>query len=262
MGAGEEMQSKPIVVYINFGEVLWYLRYAKEDWPVHGEKAVLDYIGSIFRYLDEFNLPVTRRAARELETLRDKLAKTKSGYTLTSDEASALSTIMKDLEKTLIAEARGNVAFIVTDKRIDVNKLLHKIPSLMAPDAFDSLPDIAKYDFIEAGKCIAFELPTAAAFHLLRGTEAVLRHFYCSIVKRGRVEILWGPMVEHLRKRKTPPPRPLVDNLDNIRRSFRNPTQHPEKIYDIQEVQDLFGLCTDAVNRMCAVMIKTASKKS
>jgi len=40
------------------------------------------------------------------------------------------------------------------------------------------------------------------------------------------------------------------DHLDHIRRSFRNPTQHPDKIYDIQEAQDLFGLCVDAVNRM------------
>jgi len=46
-------------------------------------------------------------------------------------------------------------------------------------------------------------------------------------------------------------PDPLIlDHLDHIRRSFRNPTQHPDKIYDIQEAQDLFGLCVDAVNRM------------
>ena len=42
----------------------------------------------------------------------------------------------------------------------------------------------------------------------------------------------------------------LLNNLDNIRQSFRNPTQHPEKIYDIQEVQDLWSLCVDVVNRM------------
>lgn len=64
---------------------------------------------------------------------------------------------------------------------------------------------------------------------------------------------MWGPMVTHLKKRKAKPipPATLLNNLDNIRVSFRNPTQHPEKIYDIQEVQDLFGLCVDVVNRMC-----------
>jgi hypothetical protein len=42
----------------------------------------------------------------------------------------------------------------------------------------------------------------------------------------------------------------LLNQLDYIRAQFRNPTQHPDKIYDIQEVQDLWGLCVDVINRM------------
>lgn len=248
------MQSKPILRYIVFGTELRYLQDAKAGWSVHGKDVILENIDRFFDHLQEFELPVTQRAARELHKFRNELEKSGSDRRLTAYEASTLSGIMNDVRKTLFAEAKGNVAFIVTDKRIDVNKLLSDVPALMAPDVFNSLPDIAQYDFIEAGKCIAFEFPTSAAFHLLRGTEAVLRHFYCSIVKRGRVEPLWGPIVEHLRRRKTPPPAPLLDNLDNIRRSFRNPTQHPDKIYDIQEVQDLFALCIDVVNRMIALL--------
>jgi len=221
---------------------------------VYGTAHILVNIDSFLADLQEFELPVTQRAAYELHKLRDELAKSDSDHKITSGEASKLSKIMDDVRNTLFAEAGGNVAFIVTDKRIDVNKLLSDVSALIAPGVFYSLPDVAQYDFIEAGKCIAFELPTAAAFHLLRGTEGVLRHFYCSIVRRSRVGLLWGPMVEHLRRRKTSPPAPLLDNLDNIRRSFRNPTQHPDKIYDIQEVQDLFGLCIDAINRMITLL--------
>lgn len=98
---------------------------------------------------------------------------------------------------------------------------------------------------------MAFERPTAAAFHLLRATEGVLRHFYCSVVKRNRIDpLLWGPIITALRDRRKPPAASLLANLDNIRVSFRNPTQHPEKIYDIHEVQDLFGLCIEVINRM------------
>ncbi|MCH8069815.1 MAG: hypothetical protein IID16_11195, partial [Candidatus Marinimicrobia bacterium] len=46
------------------------------------------------------------------------------------------------------------------------------------------------------------------------------------------------------------PPVELLDTLDRIRINFRNPTSHPDKIYDIEEAQDLFGLCVDAINRM------------
>ena len=244
------MQSKSILNYIKFGTGLRYLQDASQNWPVHETGYILDAINRFFDNLEEFNLPVTQRAAYKLLQFGDELAHSDPDHTLSADEASELREIMKDVRNTLFAEAEGNIAFIVVDKRIDVNKLLLDVPALMAPGIFDALPDIAQYDFIEAGKCIAFERSTAAAFHLLRGTEAVLRDFYCSIVKRNRAKLMWGPMVESLRKRKQPPPLPLLDNLDNIRRSFRNPTQHPDKRYDIQEVQDLFGLCIDIVNRM------------
>jgi hypothetical protein len=256
------MQSKSISRYIFFGTALRFLQDAKEKWPVHGQAWVLANIDSFFAYLKEFELPVTQRAAYNLHHFRDKLAQTDSDHSLTAEEASTLNEITKTLRETLFAEAEGNVAFIVTDKRIDVNKLLSDVPALMAPGIFDLLPDISRYDFIQAGRCIAFELSTAAAFHLLRGTEGVLRQFYCSVVRRNRAELLWGPIVESLRRRSKPPPAPLLDNLDNIRRSFRNPTQHPDKIYDIQEVQDLFGLCVDVVNRMVTLsQMKTTLHK-
>lgn len=248
------MQSKSILSYIVFGTEQRFLQDAKAGWRVHGEIFILKNIDRFFAHLQEFDLPVTQRAAYKLRQFRNELAKSDSDHKLTTGEASKLGYIMNNVRDTLFAEAEGNVAFIVTDKRIDVNKLLSDVPALMSPSVFNSLPDIAQYDFIEAGKCIAFELPTSAAFHILRGTEAVLRHYYCSIVQRNRAEPLWGPMVESLRGRRTPPPAPLLDNLDNIRRSFRNPTQHPDKRYDIQEVQDLFGLCVDVINRMIALL--------
>ena len=62
---------------------------------------------------------------------------------------------------------------------------------------------------------------------------------------------MWGPMLQDLKDRKkTKSKTTLINNMDDIRLSFRNPTQHPDKIYDIEEVQDLWGRCIEAVNRM------------
>lgn len=249
------MQSKPIWDYIFFGTSLRYLQDAKEGWPVHADGLVLDNIDSFLSCLEEFELPVTQRAAHGVVRLRDELAESDLEHRLTPAEANRLTELMTDVRKTLDAEASGSVAFIVVDKRIDVNKLLSDVRALMAPGTFDALPDIAKNDLVAAGRCIAFELPTAAAFHLLRGTESMLRLFYCSIVKKSRADFMWGPMVKSLRQRKKkPPPKPLLDNLDNIRLSFRNPTQHPDKVYDIQEVQNLFPLCVDVLDRMISFL--------
>lgn len=249
------MRSRQIGEYIGFGSGFRYLQDAAEGWPLRGEGHILDNIDRFLECLDRFELRVTRRASHELVALRDELAELGSEHRLTYEESRRLSTVVRDVRKTLGAEAAGNVAFIVVDKRIDVQKLLDDVPALMAPDIFDALPVIAQYDLMEAGKCIAFERPTAAAFHLLRGTESMLKHFYCCIVRRNRARLMWGPMVQSLKKRKTnPPPKPLLDNLDNVRDNFRNPTQHPEKIYDIDEVQDLFPLCVDVLNRMVSFL--------
>lgn len=255
------MQSQSITLYILFGEVRQFLRDAKKGQPVHADGGVLTYIGVFLDYLDELGLPVTGRVALRgaLGSFQNEMSNSEPDHTLTAEEAARLRNIVGDIQEVLSAELEGKVVFVVTDKRIDVKKLLSDMPALMAPDVFRSLPEIAQKDFTEAGRCIPFEFPTAAAFHLLRGTEAVLRHFYCSIVKRGRVNnLLWGPMVDHLRRRRRRLPVPLLDNLNNIRRSFRNPTQHPDKTYDIEEVQDLFGLCVDVVNRMTALLPKAA----
>lgn len=245
------MAFRPIFEYIHFGEALWYLREIVIGRPI---SVVLENIDVVRGRLKDFNLSVTYRASYKLFDFGDELKKLDSSSNITQEQATTLSDIMIKLEPTFIAESQGNIAFVVTDKRIDVSKLLYDVPSLLAPDVFNSLTEIARYDFTEAGKCIAFERSTAAAFHLMRATESILRQLYCSFVKRGRVKLMWYPMVKHLMERKHLHFGPLLNHLDNIRLSFRNPTQHPDKIYDIQEAQDLFGLCVDVVNRMTALM--------
>ncbi len=249
------MQSKPISIYIYFGTSLRYLQDVISGVPVHGKNFILDNIDDFLTKLSEFILPVTKRASSELQEFKEKLEKTISEHKLTPEEQVELREIMGNIRETLFAEAAGNFAFIVTDKRIDVDKLLYKMEELFAPNVFNLLPEVAKYDFNEAGKCIAFERSTAAAFHLLRGTEDVLKKFYCFFIKRNRAKmLLWGPMVESLRKHRKRPPDYILNNLNNIRQSYRNPTDHPEKIYDIQEAQDLCSLCIEVVNKMIKIM--------
>lgn len=242
------METKSISRYIHFGGQWLFIQRATAGQTC---KTIVTRINNVLGYLDEFNLVVTKRASRKLIDFRDEIDNRDEATLLTHEEAEKINQIVINATPTLLAESEGNLAYIVSDKRLDINKLLSDVSALFAPKVYGSLSDIAQYDFKEAGRCVAFQLPTAAAFHLLRGTEEVLRSFYLFTVKRNRIsQLLWGPIITELRKRKTPPPAPLLDNLDNIRRSFRNPTQHPEKIYDIQEAQDLFALCIDVVNRM------------
>jgi hypothetical protein len=219
---------------------------------VHGAGRVEGNLESLLEYLQRFDLFVTRRLLEaQLGEMIKEFAAAPADAKVTAEQATKLSEAMVAIRNTLEAEARGKVAWIASDKRYAIEKLMNNMGSLMAPGIFNSLPPIARFDFDQAGKLIAFEFSTAAAFHLLRGTEDVFRAFYRSVVKQKRVSpLLWGPMVTHMRKRAKPPSSVLLNDLDSIRVTFRNPTDHPELVYDIEGVQDLLNRCIEVVNRM------------
>lgn len=169
------MESKSIHRYIYLGTVLRYIQDVKAESSNYTSKNVVEHIDKFLALLDEFNLPVALRATNDLKKFREKILSSDiedENSKLNSTEARELSKIMQNLDWLIASEASGKIAFIVTDKRMDVNKLLSNVSSLMAPDVFNSLPPIAQYDFKEAGRCIAFDVPTAAAFHLMRGDRS------------------------------------------------------------------------------------------
>lgn len=232
-----------------------YLQDVTAGTRFAGEHYIQDNIEWFLSNLEELGLTVTSNASWRLrEFLQNKIAAKIEN--LDQSQASELRKIMSDIRLTLDAEIDGIFAFITTSKRINTESLLGDMASLFAPNMFSMFPDIAKHDFYESGKCIAFELPTAAAFHILRATEANLRYYYKEMIKQGRIKSeLWGPIVQDLMTRtKTKKYVTLNNHLDHIRLSFRNPTQHPEAIYDIHEVQDLLSVCIDANNRMFKVL--------
>ncbi|WKD23969.1 hypothetical protein NDQ71_02400 [Pseudoalteromonas sp. KG3] len=249
------MINQEVSQYYFFGTTMRFLQDAKEGWSIRGEMFIYENIKWFFDHLDAINLPVTKRASRPLKDFMRKLEETEE-VNLSNNLAHELAQIMNQIRFTLDAEIQGLEAFIITPKRYDVDKLLNDINGLFAPEMFAKFHDIAKVDFIEAGKCIAFERATAAAFHILRATEANLRFYYESMVKQNRIKSrMWGPIVQDLRvKGKTKNYIALNNHLDNIRVSFRNPTQHPEALYDIHEVQDLLSVCIDVNNRMFKVI--------
>jgi hypothetical protein len=218
--------------------------------PVHGPQKVVSIIDQFLSKLEELGLTVTLRAAEKLRALRKELASLPAGATLGESNTSRISVIMRELWPTLEAESGGTVAYIISERRFPIEKLIANVGGLFAKDAFQGIPMFAQQDFSEAGKCLAFERATSAAFHMLRGTESLLRHYYCKKVRNKRAPLMWGPIVDSMRKYPRRFPLPLINQLDHIRISFRNPTAHPEKVFDIDEAQDLFAICIDVSNRM------------
>ncbi|MEF3403015.1 hypothetical protein [Agromyces sp. CCNWLW203] len=256
------MEQRSTDGYIFLGTAVRYLMDMKPGFTVYGDAHVLFNINSLEHMLDAYEFYVTSRVGYALFKVRDELAKDLADHEgddewigqrgLTDNETTRIVNAAGILRETLLAESKGKVAFIASDKRYTVAKLITDVGSLMGPGVYESMPDLARYDFEEGGKALAYDLPTAAGFHILRGTEAVLRDFYCRVVRRDRINEprMWAAMISHMRGKRNAPANLLLDNLDSLRSNFRNPTQHPEKTYDQDEVQDLLALAIDSINRM------------
>ena len=246
------MQSVTLYRYWQFGTSFRYLQDASVGYPIHGHGLIIGNLEALFKKLEELNLRVTIRAASDLKKVHTEFKATPADSKLDAAQAKKLTSTVIALRQTLEAELKGMNAYVVSPKRIEIERLVGEPDALFAPNVFGALSEIARYDITEAARCIAFERPTAAAFHLMRATEESLRNYYCHFVKRDRLDpMLWGPVVQALKNhRRAKAHDALNRNLDNIRVSFRNPTQHPDKVYDIHESQDLWSLCVDVINRM------------
>ncbi|HJT34001.1 MAG TPA: hypothetical protein VJ783_18290 [Pirellulales bacterium] len=149
-------------------------------------------------------------------------------------------------------EAECKTGFIARPRsaRFRVEQLLAAPESLLASGAFQALPSIAQTDFREAGACLAFGLSTAAAFHALRCVEECVRWLHRSYYPGKKQNKPWGHLASELaqKARNPKPDAALLERLNHLRAHFRNPTQHPELVYDHDHAQELFYLCIEAVS--------------
>ena len=246
------MKTENIIEYVIFGRVINFLRFAKENVPYHAKNMVKDSLEVLISYVDKLNLNVTSnvRWFKYLMGFKELLDNTDKDYQLTKDNVQSLTNHMHSLRCVIDAELEGRSVFVITEKRMKVNRLLNNIGNLFAQDVFIKLPNLPRFDFNEGGKCIAFERPTAGAFHILRGMEGILRWFYDKLNNSSGCSNNWGNVLVNLRSLSNPPPSEIIDQLDAIRVNYRNPTAHPELVYTIDDIQDLLSECIAIVNRI------------
>lgn len=221
-------------------------------------------ITSYYNFISELKLKVTSSSLRlqNIENDLEKLNKLNKGKKkneqIPTELFNSIIEKIKNTDKTLDAELNViNAYYLNTNKRISQDILENKIENLFANNIFTSLPDIASYDFSQAGKCLLFNLHTACAFHTLRGTEDVLKFFYQKLLNKipDESQTWWNftNEIENNIKDNKIEPKPneeLLINLNSLRKYYRNTTQHPQKIYNEDDAQDLLFLCIKTVNEM------------
>ncbi len=248
---------KPVALlkYIHFGGTLSFLRTCPENAPAHDKGGINENINRVIQFVMDSEFNVTKNALHELKKVKETLDKTPKNYKLNAKDRQDLFRVMDRLVFVINAESKIHYTFSIAEKRIDINKLLFNVGSLFAEDVYDFLPFAIQQDFKEGGECIAFELPTSAAFNILRGIEGLLRILLKTLDPQADVSRLTlGPVITSLRALNDSNFSILLDSCDRIRDNHRNPTFHPEKVYSIDEAQDLFNLCVGVVNDITTLM--------
>lgn len=203
-------------------------------------------------------LPVTisKQAADTLYTSLDAISPNDwSGIDLESEiEASLLYKVKAAavaFETVLSAELQGTNTYYVEQKGIYSTADLIARAEQGLGSSLVYLGEDAKKDFGQAGRCIAFDLPTSAAFHLTRAIESVLRKYHslaCATSNSAGKRPEMATCINELRKAGADPK--LLDILDHFRELHRNTTMHPEVFLDNEEALRLFDIAKSGINAM------------
>ena len=255
------MKVQDCYIYIKIGLAIRLLRNVKGS---NSKELVDSSLSTLIEELEEGDFQVTlaamqatnfkemQRSIEGLQNDEDKIG---------DDLASKIRMELEIIEKVIFPESCIKKIYLLPNRRYNTEYLLDAPDKLLAKGVFQKLDAIAQHDIKSSCRCLLFGEATASAFHILRATESVLKQYYFHHRRKNRLnKPMWSNMVEQLRaKTRNKPPETLLNALDLIGSAYRNPTQHPETIYEIDGAQDLFGVCIDVIGKMsCELPFKKA----
>ena len=210
-----------------------------------------------FLYNSIFQLKLTKISGGNLLTAINSLVQIceqsgDSNEKLTLAEFTLVSRNLIEFETVLKAELGGAGIFLVRSKNaMDTLTLVEAGEEAFPPSLPLKVP-AAISDAKQAMSCIAFELQTAAAFHLHRANEIVLGCYWDS-VSNGKARPnppTMGKILAELVKLGLGNAK-VRSALRDIKDMHRNPTIHPEKdLSDVAEAINLYGAIRSVIGFM------------
>lgn len=160
---------------------------------------------------------------------------------------------LENFEAVLSADMPGISSYVVAQKGIyNTDDLIDGASKQLNQTTLSNLPYQALRDINEAGRCLAFELPTASAFHLWRAVETVMCVYYKELTGKSfeddEVSPNWGAYIKALIAEGAA--EKVTQFLDHIRAEYRNPISHPEENVELAEALDLFSAGCSSISQM------------
>jgi hypothetical protein len=171
------------------------------------------------------------------------------------------------LADRLGSELSKSDLYFVSEKRIYSAKgLIFNAEKMLPEKVIEAIPEQCKRDVQEAGRAIAFDLPTAAGFHISRALETVVLMYFpvLDLEPLEETQRSLGKYINLLKGQKVcgqqiDPVDVINDRITGLlgyfKDEFRNPLMHPELLLDDDEALDLFQAALSAISMMATDII-------
>jgi hypothetical protein len=160
-----------------------------------------------------------------------------------------ITSQLSTFEAVLGAELALLSLYVVTQKAgFDTSILVENGAACFPQEVWSKAPE-AVPDLHQGTKCIAFELPTAAGFHLHRANESVLRRYWDAVTNNAPrpASRNMGDYLKEMNDRGVGDPK-VKAALKDLKDLHRNPLIHPE--HSLESVDDAIGLMNGIHNVM------------
>ena len=190
---------------------------------------------------------------RLYDVLQEVIEKYNSEKTETLDSSFAfrVTSAFKDFQTILAAEVQMFDTYHASQKALYSTQDLIERAEIVLPESIRAeVPQETIAEIQNAGKCLAFELPTACGFHVVRATEAVIREYYRTVV--GTLPKVksrnWGSYIKFLRLKGAD--SKIITVLEQMKDTYRNPIVHPEDVLEMEDAIILFGMAQGVIVSM------------
>jgi hypothetical protein len=173
------------------------------------------------------------------------------GREISWEEPTTITEALNHFEISLQSDFGIRDTFILSPKGAYSTTLLAESGDKVVSESAHALVPSMKRDLHDGCRCLAFELPTAAAFHLFRALEALIS-LYGEFI-RGKAftdrekRMGLGGYSNFLKEKTLGVDQRITTTIDQIASLHRNPTMHPEMHLSNTEIMATLGMIVSAI---------------
>ncbi len=174
-------------------------------------------------------------------------------------EMSLIHSLVEKFEQALAAELNRAPTYLAGKRGIySTYDLAENAEAIFSDKLRGVIPAAAQNEFNTAGRALVFGLGTAAAVHMLRAIEMVLKLYYeayagAPAAKGERNYAMYvkklAAMADDEEKSARPDMR-VIQMLAQIKSHYRNPLITPDAVTSVDEATQLFGMASALMSMM------------